>query len=78
MRQALREARKGLGRTTPNPCVGAVVVKNNKVVGRGYHKRAGAPHAEIDALRDAGKQAQKSTLYVTLEPCSISGRTVRE
>jgi diaminohydroxyphosphoribosylaminopyrimidine deaminase/5-amino-6-(5-phosphoribosylamino)uracil reductase len=75
MRSALREAKKGLGRTSPNPCVGAVVVKNNRIVGKGYHKRAGTPHAEIHALKDAGKRAKNSTLYVTLEPCNHAGRT---
>ena len=75
MHLALREAKKGIGRTSPNPCVGAVVVKNNKVVGKGYHKRAGTPHAEIHALREAGKKAKDATLYVTLEPCNHTGRT---
>ncbi len=75
MRLALREAKKGIGRTSPNPSVGAVVVKNNKVVGKGYHKRAGTPHAEIHALREAGKRAKNATLYVTLEPCNHTGRT---
>ena len=75
MRLALREAKKGIGRTSPNPCVGAVVVKNNRVVGRGYHKQAGTPHAEIHALREAGKRAKDATLYVTLEPCNHTGRT---
>ncbi len=75
MRLALREAKKGIGRTSPNPCVGAIVVKNSKVVGKGYHKRAGTPHAEIHALREAGKRAKDATLYVTLEPCNHTGRT---
>ncbi|MFC1845256.1 bifunctional diaminohydroxyphosphoribosylaminopyrimidine deaminase/5-amino-6-(5-phosphoribosylamino)uracil reductase RibD [Thermodesulfobacteriota bacterium] len=75
MRQALREAKKGIGKTSPNPCVGAVIVKNNKVVGKGYHKRAGTPHAEIHALKEAGKRAKEATLYVTLEPCNHTGRT---
>ena len=75
MRLALREAKKGIGRTSPNPSVGAVVVKNSKVVGKGYHKRAGTPHAEIHALREAGKRAKDGTLYVTLEPCNHTGRT---
>ena len=75
MRLALREAKKGIGRTSPNPCVGAVVVKNNKVIGKGYHKRAGTPHAEVHALREAGKRAKGATLYVTLEPCNHTGRT---
>lgn len=75
MRFALREARKGLGRTSPNPVVGAVVVKGKKVVGKGYHRRAGALHAEPVALLDAGKRARDATLYVTLEPCNHQGRT---
>jgi diaminohydroxyphosphoribosylaminopyrimidine deaminase/5-amino-6-(5-phosphoribosylamino)uracil reductase len=75
MRLAIREARKGLGRTSPNPCVGALVVKNGKVVGKGYHKRAGLPHAEPNALQDAGPKAKDATLYVTLEPCNHAGRT---
>ncbi|MDH3390742.1 MAG: bifunctional diaminohydroxyphosphoribosylaminopyrimidine deaminase/5-amino-6-(5-phosphoribosylamino)uracil reductase RibD [Desulfobulbaceae bacterium] len=75
MHLALREAKKGTGRTSPNPCVGAVVVKKNKVVGKGYHKQAGTPHAEIHALREAGKKAKDATLYVTLEPCNHTGRT---
>lgn len=75
MRLALREAVKGQGRTSPNPCVGAVVVKDGRVVGRGYHRQAGAPHAEPIALRDAGRLARGATLYVTLEPCNHQGRT---
>lgn len=75
MRLALREAKKGLGRTSPNPCVGALVVKNGTIVGKGYHKRAGTPHAEIHALQSAGKKAKGATLYVTLEPCNHTGRT---
>jgi len=75
MELALAEARKGLGRTSPNPAVGAVIVKNGKVVGRGYHKKAGSPHAEVNAIADAGEQAINATLYVTLEPCNHIGRT---
>jgi diaminohydroxyphosphoribosylaminopyrimidine deaminase/5-amino-6-(5-phosphoribosylamino)uracil reductase len=75
MQLALQEARKGVGRTSPNPAVGAVVVQNGIVVGKGYHKRAGLPHAEPNALRAAGKRAQGATIYVTLEPCNHSGRT---
>jgi diaminohydroxyphosphoribosylaminopyrimidine deaminase/5-amino-6-(5-phosphoribosylamino)uracil reductase len=75
MRLALQEAKKGIGRTSPNPCVGAVVVKNAKVAGRGYHKKAGTPHAEIHALQAAGRKAKDATLYVTLEPCNHTGRT---
>lgn len=78
MRMALREARKGLGRTSPNPCVGAVVVKNGRVLGKGWHRAAGLPHAEVEAVRDAehnGHSVRGATLYVTLEPCSTWGRT---
>jgi len=75
MRLALREARKGLGRTSPNPAVGAVVVNQGTVVGRGYHRRAGTPHAEPHALVAAGPLAEGATLYVTLEPCNHHGRT---
>jgi diaminohydroxyphosphoribosylaminopyrimidine deaminase/5-amino-6-(5-phosphoribosylamino)uracil reductase len=75
MREALREARKGLGRTSPNPSVGAVIVRNGKVVARGHHKKAGLPHAEIEALHRLGNEAWGDTLYVTLEPCNHHGRT---
>lgn len=75
MRLALREAVKGLGRTSPNPCVGAVVVRSGKLVGKGYHRKAGTPHAEVNALRDAGNKAKGATIYVTLEPCNHTGRT---
>jgi diaminohydroxyphosphoribosylaminopyrimidine deaminase/5-amino-6-(5-phosphoribosylamino)uracil reductase len=75
MRVALRLARRGLGRTRPNPAVGAVVVQGGRVVGRGWHARAGSAHAEALALAIAGERARGATLYVTLEPCSHSGRT---
>ncbi len=75
MREALRQARKGLGRTSPNPVVGAVIVKEGKIVARGYHHRAGLPHAEVEALSKLGGQAPGATLYVTLEPCNHFGRT---
>ncbi len=75
MRLALQEAKKGSGRTSPNPCVGALVVKNGKIVGKGYHKKAGSHHAEIHALKAAGRKAKDATLYVTLEPCNHTGRT---
>jgi diaminohydroxyphosphoribosylaminopyrimidine deaminase/5-amino-6-(5-phosphoribosylamino)uracil reductase len=75
MRLALRLGRRGLGRTSPNPPVGAVLVANGTVVGRGYHHQAGLPHAEVEALRDAGGRARGATLYVTLEPCAHHGRT---
>ncbi len=69
MAQALRLAARGLGSTSPNPPVGAVVVRRGRVVGAGYHRRAGGPHAEVVALRRAGPRARGATLYVTLEPC---------
>ena len=76
MRRALFHAARGLGRTTPNPMVGAVVVSSDGVVvGHGYHERAGGPHAEVHALDAAGERARGGTLYVTLEPCSHTGRT---
>jgi diaminohydroxyphosphoribosylaminopyrimidine deaminase/5-amino-6-(5-phosphoribosylamino)uracil reductase len=75
MRLAIREAKKGIGRTSPNPIVGAVVVKEGRVVGKGYHHRAGTPHAEVHALKTAGNLAAAGSLYVTLEPCNHIGRT---
>ncbi|MFO7607259.1 MAG: bifunctional diaminohydroxyphosphoribosylaminopyrimidine deaminase/5-amino-6-(5-phosphoribosylamino)uracil reductase RibD [Desulfurivibrionaceae bacterium] len=75
MRLAIREARKGLGKTSPNPCVGAVVVKNGILIAKGYHRKAGMPHAEVNALAMAGRDASGSTIYVTLEPCNHTGRT---
>lgn len=75
MRIALWLAKKGRGRTSPNPMVGAVIVKNNRVVGEGYHKKAGTAHAEINALRQAGSKAKGATMYVTLEPCCTFGKT---
>jgi diaminohydroxyphosphoribosylaminopyrimidine deaminase / 5-amino-6-(5-phosphoribosylamino)uracil reductase len=75
MSEALSLARRGLGRTRPNPPVGAVVVRAGRVVGRGWHRRAGGPHAEVVALAEAGSRARGGTLYVTLEPCSHFGRT---
>jgi diaminohydroxyphosphoribosylaminopyrimidine deaminase/5-amino-6-(5-phosphoribosylamino)uracil reductase len=78
LRLALRLARRGRGLTSPNPMVGAVLVKGGKIIGRGWHRRAGLPHAEIEALNDArkrGHEVKGATLYVTLEPCSTHGRT---
>ncbi len=75
MRLALREAEKGIGRTSPNPAVGAVLVKNGRVIGRGHHARAGGPHAEVVALRAAGARAEGADLYTTLEPCNHWGKT---
>ena len=75
MSRALRLAEKGLFTTSPNPRVGCVIVNSGKVVGTGWHERAGEPHAEIHALREAGDFARGATVYVTLEPCSHHGRT---
>src|SRR5215510_12590245 len=78
MREALRLARRGYGTTSPNPMVGAVLVKRGKIIGRGWHRVAGGPHAEIEALQDArsrGHSVKGATLFVTLEPCSTHGRT---
>lgn len=75
MQLAIKEARKGLGRTSPNPCVGAVVVKNNRLIATGFHAKAGTPHAEVHALRAAGAKARGATIYVTLEPCNHTGKT---
>lgn len=75
MGQALRLAARALGRTRPNPVVGCVIVRDDRVVGKGYHHQAGRPHAEVEALRLAGASAKGATAYVTLEPCSHFGRT---
>ena len=75
MRRALALARRAEGMTRPNPPVGAVIVKNGRIIGQGWHRKAGGPHAEVFALRQAGDAARGSTLYVTLEPCSTFGRT---
>ena len=75
MLRCLELARKALGRTSPNPMVGAVVVKNGEIVGEGFHPRAGEPHAEVFALKGAGELARDATVYVSLEPCNHYGRT---
>ncbi|MFA4972267.1 MAG: bifunctional diaminohydroxyphosphoribosylaminopyrimidine deaminase/5-amino-6-(5-phosphoribosylamino)uracil reductase RibD [bacterium] len=75
MERAIELALKGAGRTSPNPMVGAVVVRGGRIVGEGFHRRAGAPHAEINALKAAGSKARGADLYVTLEPCCNQGRT---
>ncbi|TAM41827.1 bifunctional diaminohydroxyphosphoribosylaminopyrimidine deaminase/5-amino-6-(5-phosphoribosylamino)uracil reductase RibD [bacterium] len=75
MRLALKLALKAKGKTSPNPLVGALVVKNGRIVGSGFHAKAGLAHAEINALDEAGKKAKGATLYVTLEPCAHTGRT---
>ena len=75
MLKALSLAKRAKGFTSPNPCVGAVVVKNGIIIGQGYHRKAGGPHAEVEALDDAGPKAAGATLYVTLEPCHHFGKT---
>lgn len=77
MHAALLEARRGVGQTSPNPAVGAVIVRSGKVIASGFHRRAGMPHAEIEAIRALAKPelARGATIYVTLEPCSTHGRT---
>lgn len=75
MRAALREAKKGLGNTSPNPAVGAVLVSGGKIISRGFHRQAGAAHAEVECLRKLPVVPRGATLYVTLEPCSTTGRT---
>lgn len=75
MEQALELARRGLGKTSPNPAVGAVLVKEGAVIGSGFHTWAGVDHAEVVALKAAGDRARGATMYVTLEPCSHTGRT---
>uniref|UniRef100_Q0HXJ4 Riboflavin biosynthesis protein RibD n=1 Tax=Shewanella sp. (strain MR-7) TaxID=60481 RepID=Q0HXJ4_SHESR len=75
MSRAIQLARKGFYTTRPNPSVGCVIVKDNQIVGEGYHQKAGEPHAEVHALRMAGELARGATAYVTLEPCSHYGRT---
>ena len=75
MKKALELAKTALGYTTPNPAVGCVIVKDGEIVGTGYHHKAGTPHAEVWALREAGERAKGATVYVTLEPCAHYGRT---
>ncbi len=75
MRQALRLARRGLGRTSPNPMVGAVIVKADCIIARGYHHYFGSDHAEVDALKHAAEDVSGATMYVTLEPCTHYGKT---
>jgi diaminohydroxyphosphoribosylaminopyrimidine deaminase/5-amino-6-(5-phosphoribosylamino)uracil reductase len=75
MRQAIDLAEKGRGRTNPNPMVGAVIVRDGKVISTGYHRKAGADHAEVDAIKNSPVPVNGSIIYVNLEPCSIQGRT---
>ncbi|MFA6141702.1 MAG: bifunctional diaminohydroxyphosphoribosylaminopyrimidine deaminase/5-amino-6-(5-phosphoribosylamino)uracil reductase RibD [Candidatus Omnitrophota bacterium] len=72
---ALGLAKNAEGRTSPNPMVGAVIVKNGRIVGKGYHKKCGSAHAEVNAIKDAGRHARGATMYVTLEPCDHFGHT---
>jgi len=75
MQLAISLARKAKGFTSPNPCVGAVVVNQGKIAGKGFHRAAGLPHAEVEAINDAGENAAGGTIYVTLEPCNHQGKT---
>ena len=78
MKIAIEEARKGYGFVSPNPLVGAVVVKDGNIIGKGYHHQCGMPHAEVEAVRDAesnGYSCENAEIYVTLEPCCTYGRT---
>jgi len=75
MAEALELAKRGCGRVSPNPMVGAVLVRDGRVVGRGWHRRFGGPHAEVEAIADAGRRAQGTALYVSMEPCCFHGKT---
>ncbi|MCY3023807.1 MAG: bifunctional diaminohydroxyphosphoribosylaminopyrimidine deaminase/5-amino-6-(5-phosphoribosylamino)uracil reductase RibD, partial [Planctomycetota bacterium] len=75
MLEALSLARRGRGWTSPNPVVGALIVRDGRTVGRGWHKQFGGPHAEVVALAEAGEQTRGATLYCTLEPCNHTGKT---
>src|SRR5688500_18975168 len=75
MAEALALAAKGAGQTSPNPAVGAIVVRDGEIVGRGFHVWSQMSHAEVEALKEAGDKARGATIYVTLEPCAHQGRT---
>ena len=75
MELTIKLAEKGKGLTSPNPMVGCIIVKRGRIVGKGFHKKAGMEHAEVLAIRDAGKKSVNSTMYIKLEPCSHWGRT---
>ncbi len=75
MMEAVRLARKGIGKTSPNPVVGAVIVRNGKIIGRGYHKKYGDWHAEINAIKNTNGNIKDATAYITLEPCCHYGKT---
>ena len=76
MEMALEFALKGRGTTSPNPMVGCIIVKRGRIVGKGWHKKAGEPHAEVGALREAGKKAKDSILYITNQPCIICAKMI--
>jgi len=75
MKLAIEQARKGIGKTDPNPVVGCVIIKDNRIIAKGYHKEFGGPHAEVIALKKAGKKAKGASLYLSLEPCAYFGKT---
>ncbi|MBI2335133.1 bifunctional diaminohydroxyphosphoribosylaminopyrimidine deaminase/5-amino-6-(5-phosphoribosylamino)uracil reductase RibD, partial [Candidatus Daviesbacteria bacterium] len=75
LKETLKLAKKGLGRVSPNPMVGAVIVKNGQIIGKGYHKKFGFPHAEIEALKNCRENPRGATMYVNLQPCSHFGKT---
>ncbi len=75
LKEAALLAEKGLPYTSPNPAVGALIVKNGRIIGRGFHKKAGLPHAEIEAINNCMEEISGSTMYVTLEPCTHYVRT---
>ena len=77
MRRCIQLAKNGLGTTYPNPLVGSVIVLNNKIIGEGWHHKAGSPHAEVNAIGSVDKEfsLKKATIYVSLEPCSHYGKT---
>ena len=75
MREALRLAEQGLGSVSPNPMVGCVIVRSDRIVGRGHHRRYGECHAEVAAITDAGRRARGGAMYVTLQPCNHFGKT---
>ena len=75
MKEAIKQAKNGVGFVNPNPLVGSIIVKNSKIIGTGYHKKFGNSHAEINALKQAGKKSENATIYITLEPCFHHGKT---
>ncbi|MEA1987440.1 MAG: bifunctional diaminohydroxyphosphoribosylaminopyrimidine deaminase/5-amino-6-(5-phosphoribosylamino)uracil reductase RibD, partial [Candidatus Marinimicrobia bacterium] len=75
MSKAIELAKRGIGKTSPNPAVGAVIVKNGKIIGEGFHHAFGERHAEVDAIENATESVENSTMFVTLEPCNHYGKT---